>query len=45
MTPVVRFEGLPGEHAQFDFGECEVHFVSSGQELTGEGQRLKSGRG
>lgn len=22
--PVVRFEGLPGEYAQFDFGECEV---------------------
>jgi transposase len=22
--PVVRFEGLPGEYAQFDFGECEL---------------------
>jgi transposase len=22
--PVVRFEGLPGEYAQFDFGECLV---------------------
>jgi transposase len=22
--PVVRFEGLPGEYAQFDFGECWV---------------------
>ncbi len=22
--PVVRFEGLPGEYTQFDFGECEV---------------------
>lgn len=22
--PVVRFEGLPGEYAQYDFGECEV---------------------
>ena len=25
--PVVRFEGLPGEYAQFDFGEAKVPFV------------------
>lgn len=24
VEPVVRFEGLPGEYAQFDFGECWV---------------------
>jgi transposase len=24
LEPVVRFEGLPGEYAQFDFGECWV---------------------
>lgn len=30
--PVVRFEGLPGEYAQFDFGECEVPFVATGKE-------------
>jgi transposase len=24
QEPIVRFEGLPGEYAQFDFGECEV---------------------
>lgn len=28
--PVVRFEGLPGEYAQFDFGECEVVFTATG---------------
>ena len=27
--PIVRFEGLPGEYAQFDFGECVVPFVSN----------------
>lgn len=25
--PVVRFEGVPGEYAQFDFGEVEVELV------------------
>lgn len=30
--PVVRFEGLPGEYAQFDFGECEVELSSSGRQ-------------
>jgi transposase len=24
LEPVIRFEGLPGEYAQFDFGECWV---------------------
>jgi transposase len=27
MTPVVRFEGLPGEFSQHDFGHVEVTFV------------------
>lgn len=30
--PVVLFDGLPGEYAQFDFGECEVHFTATGKE-------------
>jgi transposase len=30
--PIVRFEGLPGEYAQFDFGECIVPFVATGKE-------------
>jgi transposase len=30
--PIVRFEGLPGEYAQFDLGECVVPFVSTGKE-------------
>ena len=30
--PVVRFEGLPGEYAQFDFGECEVTFTCEGKQ-------------
>jgi transposase len=24
--PVVRFEGLPGEYTQYDFGQCEIRF-------------------
>lgn len=30
--PVVRFEGLPGEYAQFDFGEVEIDFVGIGRQ-------------
>jgi transposase len=30
--PIVRFDGLPAEYAQFDFGECVVPFVSTGKE-------------
>ena len=30
--PIVRFDGLPGEYAQFDFGECVVPFASTGKE-------------
>ena len=26
MTPLVRFEGLPGEFSQHDFGEVEVRY-------------------
>ncbi len=25
--PIVRFEGLPGEYTQFDFGECQVPLI------------------
>jgi len=27
VRPIVRFEGLPGEFTQHDFGEVDVHFV------------------
>lgn len=27
VQPIVRFEGLPGEFSQHDFGEVDVHFV------------------
>lgn len=30
--PIVRFEGLPGEYTQFDFGECEVDFTATGKQ-------------
>lgn len=30
--PVVRFEGLPGEFSQHDFGEVEVRFVAGGMQ-------------
>ena len=43
--PIVRFDGLPGEYAQFDFGECEVSFVSTGkQRVQFFGGRLKFSR-
>lgn len=32
QEPVVRFEGLPGEYAQFDFGECEVELGGAGKQ-------------
>lgn len=32
QEPVVRFEGLPGEYTQFDFGECEVEFTATGKQ-------------
>lgn len=30
--PLVRFEGLPGEYVQFDFGECRVRFADGHEE-------------
>lgn len=30
QEPVVRFEGLPGEYTQFDFGECQVTLTATG---------------
>lgn len=43
--PIVRFEGLPGEYAQFDFGECEVPFASTGpQRVQFFAARLKYSR-
>lgn len=32
QEPIVRFEGLPGEYTQFDFGECEVEFAATGKQ-------------
>lgn len=31
--PVVRWEGLPGEYAQFDFGQCRVTYEDGAVEL------------
>ena len=43
--PVVRFDGLPGEYAQFDFGECVVDFTATGkQRVQFFGGRLKYSR-
>jgi transposase len=43
--PVVRFEGLPGEYAQFDFGEVRVTYEDGNQEkLTFFAGRLKYSR-
>ena len=28
--PIVRFDGLPGEYAQFDFGQVEITFTATG---------------
>ena len=43
--PIVRFEGLPGEYAQFDFGEVVVDFISMGkQRIQFFGGRLKYSR-
>jgi len=32
VLPMVRFEGLPGEFSQHDFGHVEVHYLSGGSE-------------
>jgi transposase len=32
VEPLVRFDGLPGEFAQFDFGEVEVTYVGGAME-------------
>lgn len=42
--PIVRFEGFPGEYAQFDFGECEVRFDAGVRTVTFFGGRLKYSR-
>ncbi len=33
VSPLVRFEGLPGEFSQHDFGEVQVRYLSGGSEL------------
>lgn len=44
--PLVRFEGLPGEFSQHDFGEVDVRFVNGTQRRTHFfASRLKSSRG
>ncbi len=42
--PVVLFEGLPGEYAQFDFGECEVKTAAGLLRVQFFGGRLKFSR-
>ncbi len=32
VTPLVRFEGLPGEFSQHDFGRVEVRYLDGGEE-------------
>ena len=33
VTPLVRFEGLPGEFSQHDFGEVRVHYQDGTEEI------------
>lgn len=42
--PVVRFEGLPGEYTQFDFGECEVETTAGVLRVQFFAARLKFSR-
>lgn len=42
--PVVRFEGMPGEYAQFDFGVCEVTTAAGVLRVQFFGGRLKYSR-
>jgi transposase len=43
--PIIRFEGLPGEYTQFDFGEVEIDFTALGkQRVQFFGGRLKYSR-
>lgn len=42
--PVVRFEGLPGEFAQFDFGEAIVKFAEGERKVVFFAGRLKYSR-
>ncbi len=43
--PVVLFDGMPGEYAQFDFGQVEVRFTAAGVErIRFFGGRLKYSR-
>lgn len=44
QEPVVRFEGLPGEYTQFDFGECEVETAAGIIRVQFFGARLKFSR-
>ncbi|MEZ4237393.1 MAG: IS21 family transposase [Myxococcota bacterium] len=44
QEPVVRFEGLPGEYTQFDFGECVVELDAGPVTVQFFGGRLKYSR-
>lgn len=45
VTPLVRFEGLPGEFSQHDFGVVDVQYVSGEEErITFFASRLKHSR-
>lgn len=42
--PVVRFEGLPGEYTQFDFGEVQIEFPDGKRRIQFFAGRLKYSR-
>lgn len=44
QEPIVRFEGLPGEYAQFDFGECELETAAGLLRIQFFAGRLKFSR-
>jgi len=45
IKPLVRFEGLPGEFSQHDFGQVEVEFIDgSSQRIHFFASRLKYSR-
>jgi hypothetical protein len=42
MAPVVRFEGLPGEFSQHDFGEVRVRYHDGAEAIGRNGKRAMS---
>jgi hypothetical protein len=44
VTPLVRFEGLPGEFSQHDFGEVRVRYQNGTEEVVHFASRLRYSR-